>query len=53
MKKAIYTQKYVLTCPYCKFQKPENDGDMPEQVDIVSMKVDTYLCGSCGQEFKQ
>ena len=53
MKKAKYTSKRVLTCPYCNFQKPEREDDMPEQVDIINWNNDNYLCGNCGQEFER
>lgn len=56
MKKAKYTHKDILTCPHCGFEKPEGDGQMPEQVDIVSFGTNktgetVYTCGNCGQEF--
>ena len=54
MKRAKYTE--VLTCPECNFRKPEGDGQMPEQVDIVSFGTNSkgetvYTCGNCNSEF--
>lgn len=53
MKKAKWTTKNILTCPYCGFEKPESNDGMAEREDIVSFEDGVYTCGCCNAEFRE